>query len=158
VVAAGVSAVFAQPAAVPAKWLGSWTLDVGRSSFGEVIAPGVPAGLKFVSQTLTLSQTGGAITFSADSVLSDSSRPQHEENSVKLDGTETVVCPAALSFKRVDDSTFEILGKADFGGSRLDDTSEFVFSPDGKTLTETKTQTIEGAVNKTSRSVLVFAK
>jgi len=94
----------------------------------------------------------------------------HDDTSLNLDGGETVVAPGfTLSFRRIDESAFDIIGKVNAKNSSITAVSHFVFSSDGRTLTETKDQTerevvpegverATGAVIRTSRSVLVFNK
>jgi hypothetical protein len=82
---------------------------------------------------------------------------------LSLDGRETVIGPASLSFKRIDGATFDIIGKVNTRDTNFREVSHFAFSPDGQTLTETKTQPLrdvapEGAVIKTSTFVLVFRR
>jgi hypothetical protein len=160
-----------QRASVPAKWIGTWELNVSQSTFGTVLFPGVPSDLAILSQRLTLEQTGKAIRLSGDTAVSDSSGSHsvHDDTSVSLDGGETVIGPGSLSFRPIDVSTFEILTKVNISNSNVGEVSRFSFSSDGKTLTETKTQTerevvpegvdkTAGAVIKTSKFVLVFTK
>lgn len=88
---------------------------------------------------------------------------------MSLDGKPTAIGPISLTFKRVDDSTFEIVSQASIGGRKFTELSRLSVSKDGRTLTETKTQTERdvtssrvdentGAALKTSTSVLVFSK
>jgi hypothetical protein len=107
-----------------------------------------------------------------DIVLPDGKGPRriHEENSLGLDGQETVMGPVSLSFKRLDDSTFDIISKLNTKGDHIfGEVSHSAVSPDGKSLIETKTQSEReaepkgedkstGAVLRTSTSVLVFSK
>lgn len=156
-------ALAAQTAAIPAKWVATWTLDVKKSTFGEIIFPGVPPGFAIVSQTLKLAQAAGKMKVSGDTVMSDGAESfsGHDDVSLSLDGAATVLGPVSLSFKRIDGSSFDIVSKLDVKDRNLGEVSHFVFSSDGKTLTETKTQTEKdaaGAVIKTSTFVLVFNK
>jgi hypothetical protein len=139
---------------VPDKWAGIWVLNVEKSTFGEILFPGAPDGFKVVSQTVRISGTAREIKLSGDTVFSDrdGSHTGHDDGVLRLDGTETTLGPGSLSFRRIDDSKFEILSK--MGAIR--EVSEFNFSSDGKTLTETKTQTATD--KKTSTSVLLFSK
>jgi hypothetical protein len=43
------------------KWVGVWTLDTTKSSFGTVLAPGAPVGMTIVSQTLKIKETAYAL-------------------------------------------------------------------------------------------------
>jgi hypothetical protein len=148
-----------------------WTLEIQKSSFGEILIPGAPAGLKITRQTIRIEEDAGEIRLSGDTVMSDSSgsHSAHDANRLKLDGTPTVVGPVSLSFRRVDDFTFDIITTLGIPDHNLGEVSHFVFSPDGSSMTETKTQTerrgvaegtdrSSGSVIKTSKFVLVFAR
>ena len=160
-----------QPAAVPPKWVGAWTLDVPKSTFGRILVPGAPVGFTIDSQTLNIKQSTREIRISGETVFADStgSHSGHDDNSLSIDGRETVVGPISLSFRRIDDSTFDIVSKINISNRNLGEVSRFSVSPDGRTLTETKTQTerevvpegvdkTTGAVIRTSTAVLVFNK
>jgi len=139
---------------VPAKWTGTWVLNVPKSTFGQILFPGAPDGFRVLSQTVRISGTAREIRLSGDTVFSDrdGSHTGHDDGLLRLDGTETTLGPGSFSLRRIDDSKFEVVSK--MGGIR--EVSEFKFSSDGQTLTETKTQTAPD--KKTSISVLVFAK
>jgi hypothetical protein len=160
-----------QTVGVPARWVGTWELNVSKSIFGRILMPGVPADTVIVSQTLRLEQTGHAIRLSGETVISDKSgsRSSHDDNRLRLDGTETTAGPISLSFRPIDASTFEIVSTLNINDRNLKEVSRFSFSSDGGTLTETKTQTeretvpegadkATGAVARTSTSLLVFSK
>jgi hypothetical protein len=161
--------VLGQTAAVPTKWVGTWALDVPKSTFGTILIPGAPVGFTVGSQSLSIKRTAREIRLSGDTVFSDisGSHSSHDDNSLSLDGRETVVGPISLSFRRIDDSTFDIVSKISISGRDFGEVSRFSFSSDGRTLTETKTQTERevvpegvdknaGAVIRTSTAVLVF--
>jgi hypothetical protein len=100
-------------APVPPKWVGNWSLDTRNSTFGPILFPGTPAGLTIVSQTLRIERRAGTIRISGDTVVRLSGEPvtSHDDTSLSLDGSETAVGPGSLAFRRMDDSTFEIIGK-----------------------------------------------
>jgi hypothetical protein len=163
-------AVLGQKADI-AKWVGTWELDVQKSSFGKILVPGAPVDFTLLSQRTRLEQATDRLKISADIVYSDTngSHKVHEENSLSLDGQETVIGPASLSFRRIDDSTFDIISRLNTKNTNIGEVSQFAVSSDGQTLTETKTQTERegvpedaeknsGAVIRTSISVLVFHK
>ncbi|MBZ5632491.1 MAG: hypothetical protein LAO55_05115 [Acidobacteriia bacterium] len=137
------SLVLGQTVAVPAKWVGTWALNVKTSTFGTILIPGAPVGFTVGSQTLSIKQTAQEIRLSGETVFSDSngSHSAHDDNSLSLDGRETVVGAISLSFRRIDDSTFDIVSKAKINNRNFGEVSRFSFSSDGGTLTETKTQT-----------------
>src|SRR5215467_15303769 len=94
--------------AVPSSWLGTWILDVPRSTIGRPLA--APSGLTIIGQTLSLDQTAQQLRLSGETNYSDASgtHSARETNSLNLDGTPTAVGPISLAFKRIDGSTFEI--------------------------------------------------
>jgi hypothetical protein len=151
------------------KWVGKWALVPQKSTFGAMLLRPDEPGLTIVSQTMRIEQTAREIRLSGDSVLSDSGKSYHDDTSLSLDGRETVMGPGSLSFRRNDDSAFDIASKLNTGNINFSEVSHFAFSPDGRTLTETKTQTLQevvpegaekstGAVIKTSTFVPVFSK
>ena len=153
----------AQNDTVPNTWLGVWKLNAAKSSFDERTL------VKITDQTLTISATQKELTIMGDTTLPDGRRVA-ETSKVQLDGTETVVAANVIaSFKRIDDRSFELTITARIPAGIGIGVNRFVFSSDGKTLTETKTQTLRAAVPKgndpekaavirTSKSVLVFEK
>jgi hypothetical protein len=163
-------AMLGQKADIP-KWAGTWELDVQESSFERILFPGAPVDFTLLSQRTELEQATDKLKMSADIVYSDASGPHkvHEESSLSLDGQETVIGPGSLSFRRMDDSSFDIISRLNTKNTNVGEVSHFAVSSDGQTLTETKTQTKReavpddadknsGAVIRTSISVLVFRK
>jgi len=152
--------------AVPSSWLGTWILDVPRSTIGRPLA--APSGLTIIGQTLSLDQTAQQLRLSGETNYSDASgtHSARETNALNLDGTPSVVGPISFVFKRIDGSTFEINSELLVANRRLSETSHFVIAADGQTLTETKTQIERSAdsnsnadaTTRTSTSVLVFHK
>ncbi len=132
-------AALGQTGSVPTKWSGAWELNVQKSTFGEILIPGAPVDLKIIRQTIRIEQTAMDIRLSGDTVLSDGngSRSAHDDNRLKLDGTATVIGPVSLSFRRIDDFAFDIISALDIPDHNLGEVSRFVFSPDGRSLTET---------------------
>jgi hypothetical protein len=161
----GGVALLGQAATAPQKMSGQWALDVEKSTFGTPLAPGMPAGFKITGQTLKIDPTEREIRLSGDTLYSDSRGPHsaHDNNTLSLDGKATVLGPISLSFRAVDDSAFEILSQLKAPGRNIEEVSRFSISSDGKTLTETKTQTEKGnpddkAAIKSSVTVLVFRR
>jgi hypothetical protein len=153
----GSAAVPGQTAAVPEKWIGTWTLNLQESKFGPSWGPGFPDGTTITSQTLKISVATGHLKGAGDTVTSQYGS-SHDEFDVSLDGTETEIVPApgvTISTKRIDDTGFEIIVKDSRNRAGH---NRFVFADDGKKLTEIKTYTeqVHGAVTRTSTSVLVF--
>lgn len=126
----GSSAFFGQTTTLPANWIGTWKLDVRKSSFGASLAPGAPAGLTIVSQTLRIEQIAREIRLSGDTVFSDSTgtRSSHDDNRLSLDGKETLAGAISFSFRRIDDSTFDIISKVHINDRNLTEESRFLFS------------------------------
>ena len=63
----GISfAAFGQLGTIPAKWIGSWKLNVEKSTFGVILVPSPPADFKILSQTLRIEQAGTEIGISAE--------------------------------------------------------------------------------------------
>jgi hypothetical protein len=153
-----------------AKWIGTWVLNISESQFGPFLMPDAPSDLAILGQTLKLEKTATTIRLSGETTFRDSSGKHsgHDDTSLSLDGTETVLGPVSLSVRPVDNSTFEIISKLKHSNPNLSEVSHFSVSSDGMKLTETKTQTEREAVpedvNKTGAvirvvtSVLVFAK
>jgi len=167
---AGALAAFSQAATVPSKWIGTWTLDLKKSTIGAIWGPGLPEGVSPVSQTLKIEKTSAQMKLSGETVLTGF-QPVHDETSLNLDGKEIALGNgASVSSRKIDDSTFDVVVRVS-GKDRGNHVGEnrFVFSPDGKTLIETKTHTerevvpdvadqTKGPLIKTSTSVLVFNK
>lgn len=160
-----------QTTPIPKRWTGRWILNIQKSTFGAILFPGVPVGLKIVGQTIRIEQIAMDIRLSGDTVMLDSSgaHAAHDDNRLRLDGTPAIIGPGALSFRRVDDSTFEIISTVNIPNRNLGEVSRFVFSSDGGELIETKTQSERevvpkgtdrsaGVLIKTSKFLLVFAK
>jgi hypothetical protein len=157
-----------QTAELPAKWQGRWVLDLQESKIGEIWAPGLPAGIKLLGQTVKITTNGGQMKLSDDTILSQLGSI-HGENDLDMSRLETAMPGGAKrSFKQIDDNAFDIVLSVNDPklGNHVGE-NHFVFSADGKTLAETKTHierelAPEGAdpaksvVIKTSTSVLVF--
>lgn len=160
-----------QAGSVPATWTGTWKLNVEKSTFGTILVPGAPADLKITAEVLTIEHAGDELKLAGDTVFSTGGqfRSSHEDTALNLDGSESHMGPVTLSFRRIDDSTFEISSTVDIPNSNVGQVSQYVFSPDGTKLTATKIQTqrapapagtdkSKGAVVKTSKFVLVYDK
>jgi hypothetical protein len=162
------SAAIGQPGTEPAKWVGTWLLNMAESKFGPFLMPGVPADFAILSQTLKLDKTARSVRLSGETTFHDSSgeHSSHDDTGLSLAGAETVIGSVSLSFRPVDGSNFEIIGKLGDSNPNLTQVSHFSVSSDGTKLTETKTQTERevvpegsiGAVIRVATSVLVFDK
>jgi|SRR5271165_2258779 len=167
----GGSMIMGQDDAVPARWNGTWSLSLRESQLGEFWAPGGPSGLTAMSQALEIAATSERIKITTHTNTSRSWPPREssrEEFEFNLDGRETVSpAGASLSFKRIDDRTFDIVVSGNdkrLGSCRVE--KHFVFSGRNRlTVTETRRwldvvaeggDRTKGAVVRTSSSVLVF--
>jgi len=133
-----VSAAAAMPQQASDKWIGTWRLNPGKSTFANA-APGqrvikfeiVPGGMKYVSDSVNARGT-----------------PDHTEYVASFDGKDVVVTAnQKVSLKRIDANTFERLIKDNDGNIRT--VVRIALSADGKTLTETLTSYSLGADGKT---------
>jgi hypothetical protein len=162
--------VLGQAASVPAPWIGTWTLSTRESKFGVAWGPGAPDGLTVTGQTLKITATASHMKVAGDTVTAERGS-LHEESDLNLDGTETILAPGlTVAFRRIDDTSFDIIRRMNKQklGNHIGK-NHFVFSADGKILTETKTHTerevvsqgmdqTKSAVIRTSTIVLVFHK
>jgi hypothetical protein len=109
------------------------------------------------------------MVLSGDTVGSGTGRSYHDATRLRLDGTPTTVGPASLALRQLDRATFEVVTQLTTTTHNVGEISRFAVSPDGMTLTETKTQTSRaqvpdgtdpatGAALKTSTSVLLFVR
>jgi hypothetical protein len=151
------------------RWIGAWTLNVPQSTFGVPLAPRIPPGFMVVSQTLTIEQTAQQLRLFGETVYSDAagSHTAMDDSQLSLDGTPTRRGPISLTFRLMDNSTFDIVSEATLGARTLSEVSHFSVSADGQTLTETKTQTerspgaatdTPGGTGRRSTSVLIFGR
>ena len=151
--------------------LGTWKLNVTKLTFGTVLLPGVPADFRILNQTLRIDQAANGIRISGDTLFyaGGGSQTDHDDNTLRLDGTPTTVGPVSLSFRRIDDSAFEIISAVNDPNANVGEVSRYVFSADGSELTATKIQTerapvpsgadkSKGTMIRTSKSILVYDK
>jgi hypothetical protein len=166
-------AVFGQTVDAPAKWIGTWTLIVEKSKFGTILMPDAPLNLIIVSERLKIEQNQVQIRLSGDTVMAESdgfdriyrntqvaaghSYSTHDDYKLSLDGTETTDDVGSFSFVRTSDSSFDIIARLNIKDGDLGEVSHFLLSADGKTLSETKTQT-DKTSHRTSKFVLVFKR
>jgi hypothetical protein len=150
-----------QAQSTPARWIGTWALRPDRSTFD--------AGVTLASQTLRITQTDSELAVAGDTVLAGGTRSTHDESRLPLGGQEIAVGPMRLSFRAGDASAFEVLSRVSTTVLNVTEVSRFVVSPDGATLTETKTRTdreavppgadqATAAVTRTSTVVLAFSR
>lgn len=130
-----------QVADVPQAWLGIWKLNPQQSTFDER-APVVAQG-----QTLTIEATGDALTLTGNTTLRDGRRVLDAAR-VNLNGEPTIGPGGVVTvFKALDRSTFDIIVTLTSPAIGVaTGVNRFVFSPNGRSLVETKTQTRREAV------------
>jgi hypothetical protein len=156
----GVAAVAQQ--IIPAAWIGTWVFDA-ESSTGVGIQTLVPGDAKFRRMTMKIAQDEGVIRIESETTYEDDSGGAHsspEDMRFALDGKPASMGPISLSFRRVDDTTFETVSRS--GNRNLEQVGRFAFSADGTTLTVTKIMvSIDAAGQSTSRTApfeMVFRK
>ena len=147
-IVASISGVAIAEAAAPDPVIGTWQLNVSKSTF--------TAGPAFKSQTRTYSQSGQTIKLVMKTVGADG-KESTTQTTYQLDGKDFPVKGNpdydSLAAKQVDSNTAEFTLKK--GGKVVGTTSRTV-SKDGKTLTsEVKMTTPKG---EKSETVLVFDK
>jgi hypothetical protein len=166
---AAISLAPSQSSAVPANWIGTWTLNLQESKIGPIWGPGVPAaGLTVTGQTLKIAVTAGHLKVAGDTVTTQLGT-SHEEFDVDLDHPESNLPGGPkISFTKIDDATFTIVLTVNNKtlGNQVG-VNRFLFSGDGEKLIETKTHTerelapegadpAESRVIRTSTSILTF--
>jgi hypothetical protein len=158
-----VQCAFAQH---PVDWLGTWKLDLeGSKQNFAALGPGVT----IASQTIKFELVDHKMKMTGNTNLSDGRTSNDEALLMSLDGSETTVSSGVISFRRISNTSFDITVQINANGMNGTGLNHFVISPDGKTLTETKTQTLREPVHegveptkakvlKSSTSVLVFQR
>jgi hypothetical protein len=124
-------------------WTGTWILDVGRTTFGTILFPGTPRDLEIIGQELQIEMAESKIRLSGHTTVQIAGKTltSKDDTSLRLDGTETKVGPAVLVLRPIDAYTFEIVSTLKQSEREYRQVSRFVFSRDGRSLTETKLQT-----------------
>jgi hypothetical protein len=147
-IVAAVGGITIAAAAAPDPVVGTWQLNVSKSTF--------TSGPALKSQTRTYSQSGPNITLLMKTVGADG-KEVTTQTTYELDGKDFPVTGTpdydSLSAERVDSSTARFTLKK--GGKAIGTTTRTV-SKDGKTLTtKSKLTTAQG---EKSESVMVFDK
>jgi hypothetical protein len=162
---------FGQAGSYSQSWNGTWNLDMVKSTFGPILFPGAPPNMTIVAQRVKIERSDGNIRFSGETTVSLSGKTvsSKDDTSLSLDGIATAVGPAKLAFRPIDATAFEIISSGILQDKEYQEVSRFVFSKDGSSLTETKTQT-ERAISptggdkgkaeptKSSISILIFRR
>ncbi len=98
-------------------------LDVPKSSFGKILVPGVPE-FAILSEKVKITMTPQEIGFEADIVTSLNNEPSHEDQRLSIDGSKTTLAPGiTVSFRRIDDYSFDVIGKVTTGNTRIGEVS-----------------------------------
>ncbi|HYN09623.1 MAG TPA: hypothetical protein VES67_19735 [Vicinamibacterales bacterium] len=135
VVATLLAAASAAGAQSPDPWIGTWKVNLAKSTFSPGPTPTATA-------TVKIEATAGGIKTTID--LTDAEgKPVHTESDAKFDGKDVPVKGAPLpntttAIKRIDARTYEATGKVE-GKPTI--TTRITISADGKTMTATQTGT-----------------
>lgn len=134
-------------------WLGTWRLNVERSTFNPGPAP--------KSNTLTIEVVAGGVQKHTFDGVNAEGQKTHSERQTKFDGADVPVQAAqppnksvvTQAFRRLDARSFEVQGKSD---GKPTATTRVVISADGKTMTQTQTGT--NAQGQKVNNVTVYEK
>ena len=113
------------------NWVGTWELNLEESTFRNSEETEPP----WKGRTWTITAVAGGLTIT-DNLVPTKGTPIHQEYTVTADGGEVPIerlPDFTISFRRVNDSTFELVTKTESSSS----TERFVVSPDGNSLTHT---------------------
>ena len=118
-----------------APWIGTWKVNLEKSTYSPGPTPTVAA-------TVKIEPSGDGIRTAIDGTNADG-QPTHTETVARFDGKDNPVKGAQApnttnALKRIDDRTFEVIGKVD-GKPAI--TTRVAVSPDGKTMTATQSGT-----------------
>lgn len=131
-------------------WIGTWKVNLEKSTF----SPGPPPT---AAATLKIEPSGGGIKTTIDATNPEG-KPVHTETTAQFDGKDNPVTGAPApnttnALKRIDDRTFEVMAKVD-GKPAV--TTRVAVSADGKTMTAT--QTGRNAQGQSVNNVIVLNK
>jgi formylglycine-generating enzyme required for sulfatase activity len=131
-------------------WIGTWKVNLEKSTY----SPGPPPT---VAATVKIEPSAGGIKTTIDATNAEG-KPTHTETVAKFDGKDNPVTGAQApnttnALKRIDDRTFEVMGKVD-GKPAV--TTRVAVSTDGKTMTAT--QTGMNAQGQSVNNVIVLNK
>ena len=124
-------------------WIGTWRLNVARSSFN----PGPPPRV----QTIDIQSREGDGLYVVTNGVDAAGRPTHTERLAKFDGRDYPAQgfeqPTTQAFTRVDDRSYAIVSKA---GGRIITRTRVTVSSDGRTMTTVTTGDVgQGPINNT---------
>jgi len=134
----------------PDPWIGTWKVNLAKSSYSPGPKPTVAA-------TVKMEPSAGGLKTTIDATTPQG-QPVHTENVGKFDGKDNPVTGAlapntTTAIKRISGRTFEALGKVD-GKPTIN--TRVVVSADGKSLTAT--QTGKDPQGQTVKNVIVADK
>lgn len=131
-------------------WIGTWKVNLAKSTY----SPGPPPT---VAATVKIESSAGGTKTTIDGTNPEG-QPTHTETVGMFDGKDNPVKGAQApnttsALKRVDDRTFEVIGKID---GKPTVTTRVAVSTDGKTMTATQTGT--NAQGQSLKNVIVLDK
>ena len=131
-------------------WIGTWKVNLEKSTYSPGPKPTVAA-------TVKSEPSAGGLKTTIDATNPEG-KPTHTESVAKFDGKDYPVTGAQApnttnALKRIDDRTFEVMGKVD-GKPAM--TTRVVVAADGKTMTATQTGT--NAQGQSVNNVIVLNK
>src|SRR5712692_3625160 len=134
----------------PDPWIGTWKVNLAKSSYSPGPKPTAAA-------TVKMEPSAGGLKTTIDATTPQG-QPVHTETVGKFDGKDNPVTGAqapntTTAIKRVNGRTFEAQGKV---GGKPTVTTKVVISADGKSLTAT--QTGKDAQGQTVKNVIVADK
>jgi hypothetical protein len=146
---AAVGLVMAAPAQAAENIVGTWKMNVAKSTFSPGPGP--------KSVTSTVEAAGAGIKITTDAVGADG-KPTHASYTVNFDGKDVAATglpnnAETIAYKKIDDNTYESTSKAK---GKIVATTRIVVSKDGKTRTGTAVgTTVDG---KAMKNVTVFER
>ena len=131
-------------------WIGTWKVNLEKSTYSPGPKPTSAA-------TVKIEPSAGGIKTTIDGTNAEG-KPIHTESVASFDGKDYPVTGAQApnttnALKRIDDRTFEVIGKVD-GKPAV--TTRVAVAADGKTMTATQTGT--NAQGQSVNNVLVLDK
>jgi hypothetical protein len=131
-------------------WIGTWKVNLEKSTYSPGPKPTVAA-------TVKIEPSGDGIKSTIDATNPEG-KPTHTETVARFDGKDNPVKGAQApnttnALKRIDDRTFEVMGKID---GKPSVTTRVAVAADGKTMTATQTGT--NAQGQSVNNVIVLDK
>jgi hypothetical protein len=150
VVATLLAAASAAGAQSPDPWIGTWKVNLAKSTYSPGPKPTTPA-------TVKIEAAAGGIKTTIDGTDAQG-KPTQTESVAKFDGQDVPVKGAPMpnstvALKRIDARTFEVNSKVE---GKPTTTTRVTISADGKTMTAT--QTGKTAQGETVNNVIIADK